>query len=318
MNYKLLFARTVNNWPAKVLALALAIILFVFHRMATLEERFFSVPLYIENLNAMMPSSYYPRMIRVTLRGETHGIFSIMEDDIEVFVNMEDLITPGTYRVPVQWRKKGTAVGIDPLQINVDPSEIIFSLDQRISRIVTLDARFRGQPEPGFIMTSYTLNPNQVIIDGPAGLMGAISELPTELIDLEGRRSNFNMTVNIINDDPLIVIRGRGASEFTGRINQVIPVRNIANLPITITGLREGFIGVLERNSANVHIEGENQQEVGRFEPPLGFLRVDCSGITEPGAYILRVQTEAVENMSFRVEPAEVGIRISVQENTGS
>ena len=315
MNFKLLFDKAVKNWPAKVLSLALAIILFVFHRMVALEERFFSVPLYVENLNTMMPSSSYPRMIRVTLRGESHGIYSIMEDDIEVYVDMEEFSAPGTYRVPVQWRKKGTALGIDPLQINVDPMEIVFILDHRISRIVPIRASFRGQPEPGFIMTNYSLNPNQIIIDGPSVLMGAISELSTELIELDGRQSNFYMTVNIVNNDPLVVIRGRGTTEFYGSINQVIPVRNISNLTITVTGIREGFFGELEFNAGSLHIEGENQEEVERFYPPPDFLRVDASWISESGTYVLRVLTEDVGNMSFRVEPAEVSIRISHAEN---
>jgi hypothetical protein len=164
-------------------------------------------------------------------------------------------------------------------------------------------------------MTYYFLNPNQIIIDGPAGLMGAISEMHTELIDLDGRQDNFYMTANILNNEPLIVIRGRGTTEFYGTINQMIPVRNISNLPITVTGIRAGFAGELEINVASIHLEGENQEEVGRFEPPPDFLRVDCSGISEPGIYILQILTEAAENISFRVEPAEVRILISHAEN---
>ncbi|MCL2007620.1 MAG: CdaR family protein [Treponema sp.] len=314
MNINLLFKKFINNWPAKILSLTLAIIIFVFHRMVTLEERFFSSPLIIENLDGMIPSSYYPRMIRVTLRGETHGIYSIMEEDIEVFIDMEDFIIPGTYRVPVQWRKKGTAIGVDPLQVSIDPAEIIFSLDTRISRLVPVIARFRGQVEPGFIMTSFSLNPNQIIIDGPAGLMGAISELPTELIDLDGRQGNFSLTSNIIIDDPLILFRGRGTTEFNGIISQVIPVQNISNLPIIITGIREDFEAELEVNTGNLHIEGENQEDLVAFVPPPDFLRVDCSGISEPGIYILRVLTGYAPNMSLRVEPAEVSIRITLAE----
>ena len=317
MNFKLLFDRLVKNWPAKVISLALAIIIFVFHRMVTLEERFFPVPLRIENLHSMMPSDFYPSMIMVTLRGETQGIHSIMEDDIEVFVDMENFTSPGTYRVPIQWRKKGTALGVEPLQINVDPPEIAFSLDNRISRIVPLSARFRGQPEPGFIMTSYSLNPNQTIIDGPVGLMGTISELYTEFIDLEGRQSNFNITTHIIINEPLVVIRGTRTTEFTGLISQVIPVRNIPNLPIIITGLMEGFAGELELRSGSIQIEGENQEEVLLFVPPEDFLRVDCSGINEPGIYILRVLTEDIPNMNIRVDPVEVSIRIINMGTTG-
>jgi hypothetical protein len=101
-----MYANAVRNWPVKVLSIGLAIILFVFHRMSNLETRFFSVPLVIERLNGMMPSGAYPRMIRIGLRGEANAIFPILEEDIVAYVDMEKINSPGTYRVPVEWRKK--------------------------------------------------------------------------------------------------------------------------------------------------------------------------------------------------------------------
>ena len=128
MQNKKFFARLVENWPAKVLSIGLAILLFVFHRMSTLEERFFSAPFKTENLSGLILSSSHPRMVRVNLKGEANSIYHILEEDIELFVDMGKFNEPGTYLVPVQWRKKGTAYGVAPLQINVDPREISISL----------------------------------------------------------------------------------------------------------------------------------------------------------------------------------------------
>ena len=305
----------VENWPAKVLSLGLAIILFVFHRMSTLEQRFFSVPLKIECKSALMPASSYPRIIRVSLRGEANSIYPIAEDDIEAYVDMLRYDSPGAYTVPVQWRKKGMAQGVEPLQVSVEPVEITLSLDHKISKFVPLAANFSGQVESGYSMTSYSLSPAQVIIDGPAELMGSIFELYTDSIDLDGRVNNFTVTVNVLNRDPLINIRGSGTAEFNGNISQIIPVRNISNVPILIRGLMEGLHGVLELQSGSIHIEGENQEAVVRFVPPPDFLTVDCSGINEPGIYVLTVITGAAENLRTRVDPMEVKITISDAED---
>ena len=313
MNWRKLFAVAVENWPAKVLSLGLAIILFVFHRMSILENRFFSTPLVIERLGAMMPSSPYPRMIRVSIRGEANSIYSILEDDIEAYIDMGNFDTPGTYLVPVQWRKKGTAQGVEPLQITVDPGEITFSLDNKISKFVPLTANFTGQVEAGFNMTSYSLNPSQVIIDGPADIMSGISELSTELIDLDGRRGDFSVTANILYRNPLVIIRGSGTTEFYGNISQIIPVRNILNVPIVITGIRDGFTGEPEIKTGSIHLEGDNLEAVNIFDPAPDFLRVDCSGISEPGTYILRVLSGTAENVSLRTEPREVTVRIRLE-----
>ena len=312
MNRKRLFARVVENWPAKVLSLGLAMVLFIFHRMNNLEERFFSVPLKIENLSSLMPSSPYPRMIRISLRGEANSIYPILENDIEAYVEMGKNTTPGTYVVPVQWRKKGTALGVEPLQITVDPIEISFSLDYKISKFVPIVAGFQGQVDSGYAMTSYTLNPGQIIIDGPANLMVSITELFTEPIDLDGRKSDFSGTVGVLQLDPLIVIRGSGRTEFSGNISRIIPVRNILNIPIGVTGMNEGLAGELEIKTGNIHLEAVNQDAVDKFEPPPDFLKVDCSGISKPGDYILRVLTGDAGEISLRVDPEEVKIKISL------
>ena len=310
MDYRKIFARLVENWPAKVLSLGLAIILFVFHRMNSLETRSFLAPITIENLNAMMPSSPYPRMIRVNLKGEGKSLYSFLEDDIEPYVDMEEFSVPGAYKVPIKWRKKGTAQDVEPLQITVDPMEITFSLDYKISKFVSLIANFEGQVESGYNMTSYSFNPNQVIIEGPVSLLGGISELQTESIDLSGRRSDFSVTASVLRPSSLIVIRGEGTTEFSGAISQLIPVRNITNVPIIITGIQEGFTAELEIKNGSIHLEGENRAAIEGFVPAPDFLRVDCSGISEPGIYILRVIAGNVMGISLRTEPQEVKIQI--------
>ena len=306
-------ALAVDNWPAKVLSLALAIILFVIHRMSMLETRYFFTPLVIENLSTMMPSSSYPMMIRVSLRGEAYNLYSILENDVQTYVDMAKFDTPGTYDVLVQWRKKGTAMEVEPLQIFVEPMEITFSLDYKISKFVPVTANFMGQLEVGYNMTSYSLNPNQVIVEGPAAIMGGISELNTELIDLGGRRSDFSVTAAILRREPLILIRGDGTTEFSGAISQIIPVRNISDVPILITGIKEGFTGELEIKTGSIHLEGGNYGSVESFEPPPDFLKVDCSAINEVGTYVLRVMAGAAEGLNLTVEPEEVKIEVTLE-----
>ncbi|MDR1863077.1 MAG: hypothetical protein LBQ67_04055 [Treponema sp.] len=315
MDSKKLLAKVVQNWPAKVLSIILAVFLFVLHRMSTLEERFFSVPLNVEAKGNLTPSSSYPRMIRVSLRGDPTSIYPILEDDIEAFADFEKYDVPGTYRSPVQIRKKGTALEVEPLEIGVEPLEISLSLDHRISKFVPLTANIRGRLDSGYTLSSYTLNPTQVVIDGPSGLMGNISELRTDFIDLDGRTGDFSIMVNILNRDPLIVIRGNGSTEFRGFISRIIPVRNISDIPIRLTGLDEAFAGASEIRSGSVHLEGGSQEELDRFTPPLDFLYVDCSGISESGSYTLPVLSPPVPDLTMAIDPPEVVVHILPRES---
>jgi hypothetical protein len=312
LNGKKLLAGAVENWPAKMLSIALAIILFVFHRISTLEERFFMVPLNIEVQGNLIPSSSFPRVIRVTLRGDANSIYSIPESDIEAFADLSKQDNPGDYRAAVQVRKKGTALGVDPLEVSVDPMDISISLDYKISKFVPLTASLRGSVESGYVLGSHSLNPTQVIIDGPSSLMGSISELSTDFIDLDGRTGDFTVIVNILNRDPLIVIRGNGVTEFHGIINRVIPVRNIIDIPIRINNLMPEFAGELDSKAGRVHLESGSQTELDRYNPPINFLSVDCSSINAPGTYTLAVISAVMpRGITIAVEPREVTILVS-------
>jgi YbbR domain-containing protein len=310
-----IFSKAVRNWPAKVLSIVLAVFLFVFHRMSTLEEKFFSVPLNVETKGNLTPSSSYPRMIRVRVRGDPNSIYPIQEDDIEAFTDFEKYDVPGIYQAPVQIRKKGTALGIEPLEISVDPLTISLSLDQRISKFVPLAPNLRGRMDSGYSLSSYTLNPAQVIIDGPSELIAAISELHTDFIDLDGRTGNFSMMVNVLNRDPLIVIRGNGITEFRGFVSRIVPVRNIADIPIRLEGLDERFAGQSEIRAGSVHFEGGSQDELDRFTLPQDFLYVDCSKIEEPGTYTLPVLSAPVSGLTMTIDPAEVVVHVLPGDN---
>jgi YbbR domain-containing protein len=283
-----LLAKIAENWPAKVLSIALAIVIFVFHRMSLLEERFFSVPLNIETHNQLVPSGSYPRMIRVTLRGDANTIYPILEDDIQAFIDLSKYTEPGTYRAPVQIHKQNTALQMETLEISVDPLEVVLTLDERLSKTVPVQATFRGAPEQGYALSSHTLDPARVVIEGPKGLLGGISELSTDAIELTGRNNDFSTTVRIFNREPLLVIRGNGFTEFHGIIREQLRVQNFENIPINTINLDDQFTGEPEISAGSVRIEG-GQNVFDTIIDQEILLTVDCAGINAEGSFLLPV-----------------------------
>ena len=312
MNTRNILTKAAENWPAKVLSIALAIVLFVFYRMNSLAERFFSVPLVFESQTNLVPASAYPRMIRITLRGDANTIYPIQDDDIHAYIDLSKFTAPGNYQAAIQIRKTGMALEVSPLEIRMDPGEIALSLDHKISKFVPLKANLQGELESGYLLNAHTLTPAEVIIDGPSVLVGNIAELETEPIDLGGRAEDFTLPVNILNRDPLMAIRGSGVTEFQGFISRVVAVRNMQNVPVRITGLNESFIGELESRTAALRLEGRNQDELDSFILPGDLLFVDCSAIREPGIYVLNIQGEIPSNLVFSTDPPEMMIHISL------
>ena len=65
------------DWPAKILSLAAAVLLFFFQSVNRLEERPLSVPLTIIANDDFVPASAYPRTVRLVPRGESNAIYAI-------------------------------------------------------------------------------------------------------------------------------------------------------------------------------------------------------------------------------------------------
>jgi YbbR domain-containing protein len=256
--------------------------------MSLLEERFFSVPLRVETDSSLIPASPYPGMIRVGLRGDANTIYPIMEDDIQAYIDLNAYTEPGTYRAPVQIHRYGTAIRAEALEISVDPLELTMTLDERISKTVAVQARFRGVVESGYELSSHSLEPSHVAIEGPRSLLTNVDELFTENIELTGRSGDFSAAVRIQNDNPLLVIRGNGFTEFRGSVREKQRAESFENLPIGIEGLGAQFSGELEISSGSVRIEG-GQTIFDRTRNREVRLYVDCSGINAPGDFLLPV-----------------------------
>jgi YbbR domain-containing protein len=311
-NPQKIIAKAAENWLVKVISIALAIILFVFHRMSTLESRFFSVPLRVEHNASLIPASPYTRMIRVSLRGDANSIYPILDDDIEAYIDLRNYETEGLYHTPVQIRKKGTALGVDPLEITADPMEISLELDRRMSKYLPLTASLRGSVEEGYDLASQTLTPNQVTVDGPLRLLGNITELYTEEIDLDGRNADFSVMVNILNQNPLLVIRGNGMTEFRGFVQNRVSVRNFMGIPITVNGLAPQFAAEPDIKLGSIRAEG-GQKELDAFVPPASFLSVDASAIEMPGTYTLPLDAVLPEGLNLvRQDPLEVSVTVTL------
>jgi len=318
LNARKIFLGLVQNWPAKVLSVALALILFVFHEMSTLTTRTIIVPLSVETNSALAPGSAYPRSVRIRLRGESDGVKSILDNDIEAYLDLSGHEAEGQYRAPVQIRRKGSALVPEPLEITVNPLEVSVNLDKRINKTLPLAASIQGNAAAGFELVSYSVSPYEITVSGPFRLLESINDIDTDPIDLEGRNNDFKVMVNIANPNPLLLsIRGDAYAEFQCVIRPSVPVRNIDGIPINITGLDLNFESDLGVRTGSVRLEAI-QSLLDSFSVQPGFLIVDCSGITEPGTYTLPVKVDIPDGfILIRYEPEEVGVTITEGEKLG-
>ncbi|MDR3303508.1 MAG: hypothetical protein LBS86_03765 [Treponema sp.] len=299
-----------QNWPVKALSLAFALLLFAFHRMSSLEERVFSIPLRVEVDDAMIPASAYTKVIHITLRGDPASTRGISAEDIEAYIDLEGK-SKGVYRLPVQVRKKGAAAGVEPLEISVEPLEIALALDYKLSKRVPLSINMRGIPQQGYELVSYTLTPEETIIEGPLNVISGIDRMFTDVISLDGRSDDFSAMVNMVKQDPLVELRGSGMAEFRANIREIIQIEHFDDQRITPIDLNPRFSITLDVNTCTVSLEAA-QRLLKDFRPPSPFLTLDCAEITASGTYTLPVSVAIREGFAVaRRDPETVRVHIT-------
>jgi len=221
LNRAKLFSKITDKWTVKVLSLAAAIIISVFYRMNNLETRFFTVPLIIESSDTLLPANSFPRSVKISIRGESEKIQPVLAEDIDAFIDLKRYTNEGSYRIPVQIRKKGTALGVEPMEVSVLPVEIPLVLGQKMTRNINVFPVLYGTVADGYDLTSVSLTPSSVIAEGPRSIFDNRVEFNTEPINIDNRYEDFSAMISVKNDNPLLNIRGSGILEFKGVISRV-------------------------------------------------------------------------------------------------
>lgn len=305
------------NWPAKVISLAAAALLFLFYRVNTMDERFFSVPLHVDPPAGLAIARPYPKSARVTLRGKEEAIFSVLEQDIEVYADFGRFQSEGQYRIPVRVTRKGTSLNIEPLDIRVEPSEISITLEQRIEKSLAVEPVLTGAPPPGYELVQYSVTPQTVEVSGARSLVDSVEELRTEQIDLEGRTGDFTEQVAIVEDNPLLDYSRESTVIFRGIVREAVIIKTFEDVDIISIDLSPDLRPAEPLPKGSIRIQG-NQRAIESLLPEQLLLVIDCSGIEKPGPVTVFPQPDVPpEFVVLKFEPQKLELTFILAEGEG-
>lgn len=310
MKSKEILDRLVKNWPAKVLSIAAAVIIFMFYRVSSLQERYFSVPLHILLDEHFIPSGSYPKAVRIALRGKGENIFLIQEDDIDATADLTRYQNEGIFRVPVHVEKKGSALYADALEVQVDPIEVTVTLEKKMSKSVEVVPNIKGYPSAGFELVQYSVTPSAVDAVGPSGKVQRLESVSTEEIDLKERDEDFVIRIRLDKSDPLIDFPGGDVVEFRGVIREATVLRSFTVGGLIFLDLKQGLSVADESVTGLVRVQG-SQNSLQTVADQDVKLIVDCSKIAGPGTYTLPVKVDVPQELIvLKYEPAEIVVHI--------
>ncbi|MDC7219520.1 MAG: CdaR family protein [Spirochaetales bacterium] len=284
-----LLDRFMHRWHIKIFSFLLALVLFWFYRISTLDERYFSVPLELDMNSAYIPAGDYPGHVTVTLRGASEEIFSVLEEDIRVYADFSDHEGEGSFRAPIQVKRTGSALAGGDVEIRIEPGDLIIRQEEKVSKTLPVDPSLTGFPSLGYELSQYFVSPSSLTVVGPRSEMENLESLSTEVIDLSGKYEDFTATSRLVYPSTLVYFPGGDVVEFRGVIEESLLVKTIANLDVSFLNLPSHLTveGAIPRGS--VTLQG-NQAQIEELSREEIFLFADCSGIYGPGTYSLNLQ----------------------------
>lgn len=310
MRTRQLLERITANWPAKILSIVAATLLFLFYRISTLQERYISVPLHVVSNEALVPTSPVPNSVRVTLRGKADTIFLVHEEDIDAFINLSSYKRAGVYRVPIQVSRKGASANAD-FSIRVAPLEVTVTLEKKVTKSVKVVPDITGFPAKGYELGQSFVSPNHVEIAGPKSRVDPIKEIHTDPINLNGKSEDFTERVGLALPDPSIQVPGNQMVEFHGAVQKVIVVKTIEPVDIVALDLEPNLKMQLSTTTGEIQVQG-SQLALSDLKQGEATLDVECSQITQPGTYTLVTKPSVPRGLVvLNYAPQKVTIRVT-------
>ncbi len=288
MKIRKITERLLNNWPAKVLSFALAVLLLYFYKINTTEERFLSIPLEVSIGSSFTASERYPTHVRITLRGSEENIFMVEEADLKAYADFSRHRKKGSYREPVVIERSGNALYADPLEIRVEPMEIMLDIEKKLVRNVDVVAEIKGYPAENFELADYSLNPEYLTVEGPARIIEKILVFRTEEINLSGRSENFILPVRIDYKNEMVNFLAGKEVQFKGIIEKSLIMKTFAPVKVSANNLPEGFEAAFNVQNGSLKVEAERTILETLTKDDFS-LAVDLSEINETGIYTMAV-----------------------------
>jgi len=291
----------------KVVAIALATLLWLSVAGEHVVERIMRVPLEFRNIPAELEVvGDPPATVDVRLRGSS-GLLSRLEGTDVVAVIDLSTARPGSRLFHIRSDEVRAPYGVEVAQ--VVPGTLAIELEKSAKRVVPVVPPLEGEPAPGYVVGRITSDPATVEIRGPESRVRRLAEAITEPVSVAGSRERVRDLVTVgVADSALRLTRPQSAMVMI----DVVPApveREIAGVLVRWRNLGTGFRAEVVPQRARVSVRGRKEQlNALRADDIDAF--VDLAGLG-PGLYNLRVQTDPSQDFGVSaVAPQVVDVTI--------
>lgn len=291
----------------KVVAIALATLLWLSVAGEHVVERIMRVPLEFRNIPAELEVvGDPPATVDVRLRGSS-GLLSRLEGTDVVAVIDLSSARPGSRLFHIRTDEVRAPYGVEVAQ--VVPGTLAIELEKSAQRVVPVVPPLEGDPAPGYVVGRITSDPATVEVRGPESRVRRLAEAITEPVNISGSRERVRDVVTVgVADSAVRLTRPQSATV----VIDVVPApveREIAGVLVRWRNLGAGFRAEVVPQRARVTVRGRRDglNDLGADDIDAF---VDLAGLG-PGRYNLRVQTDPSQDFGVSaVAPQVVDVTI--------
>lgn len=274
-----------HNWPAKILAIIIATIMwfFIMKEQNPVITASYTVPVQVQNLNAQYIADGVPKEIRVTLQGPRNSILSMNHKLLKAYVDLENL-RPGQSNVSIIFNApSGTTV------VDMKPETIAVDIDEYAERQMPVEVIQLGKMKDNMAVKSVTTMPKTVIVSGPKTKVDRVSHVLLH-IDMQGQDTNFaqNGKLNAVDNEgkdvSVNISPTQGQAQFelskistekafpisaslVGNVAPGFDVKNVTITPaqISLSGKEDILNTLTDIKTQNIDISGANANIEGTY-----------------------------------------------------
>lgn len=238
-------------------------------------------------------------------------------DKVELPVDIANRTTDfASVFTPVAVDQDGQAIA----GVTINPSTVSASVEitARGKRVAVI-AQVDGDPASGFEVVDRLINPNTVLVDGPANVLDTLITVNAAVVNISGAEGDVTERVPIVGLPAGVTL----LEPQSGQVDVVVQIRQrgvqqpLPSQQVTVVNVREGLSASVSPSTVSVTVIG-NQQELERLSPDSLIVQVDADGLG-PGTYELRPYVVLPPNMEWKtVDPTTVTVTISRIESGGT
>lgn len=301
--------RVLRDARLKLLAVSLAVVLWLSVTGEPVVERGLEVPLGFENVpEALEIAGTPPDTVRVRVSGASSIVSRLESGDVVAVLDLagEDAgrrrlfdMFAGRVRAPF---------GVDIVQ--VVPSAIIVSLERAgVPRTVPIVPDIEGEPAEGFVVGRISTAPATVDVVGSEGRLAELSEALTAPVSVAGVFERVQAIVTVGVADPTLRPATPSSAEVTVEILPAPVERTLQEVPVATRSSERQADVRAEPQHVTVSVSGPRETIEGLDRSAVEAY-VDLVGLT-PGQYNLPVTVESRQDIGVtHIDPPSVCINI--------